>query len=46
MYFKQKNIEAWTIKWIMLRAFSVLCFLVTAFALIGSVEGLMSARLS
>uniref|UniRef100_A0A3N7H9Y5 Amino acid transporter transmembrane domain-containing protein n=2 Tax=Populus trichocarpa TaxID=3694 RepID=A0A3N7H9Y5_POPTR len=46
MYFKQKNIEAWTIKWIMLRAFSVICFLVTAFALIGSVEGLMSARLS
>ncbi|KAG6756849.1 hypothetical protein POTOM_040292 [Populus tomentosa] len=46
MYFKQKNIEAWTIKWIMLRAFSVICFLVTAFALIGSVEWLMSARLS
>lgn len=46
MYFKQKNIEAWTIKWIMLRAFSVICFLVTAFALIGSAEGLMSARLS
>uniref|UniRef100_A0A6N2LA53 Amino acid transporter transmembrane domain-containing protein n=1 Tax=Salix viminalis TaxID=40686 RepID=A0A6N2LA53_SALVM len=46
MYFKQKNIQAWTTKWIMLRAFSIIIFLVTAFALIGSVEGLISARLS
>ena len=46
MYFKQKNIQAWTTKWIMLRAFSIIIFSVTAFALIGSVEGLISARLS
>ncbi|CAK7339351.1 unnamed protein product [Dovyalis caffra] len=41
----QRNIEAWTTKWIMLEAFSIICFLVTAFALIGSIEGLISSRL-
>ncbi|EEF28658.1 amino acid transporter, putative [Ricinus communis] len=46
MYFRQRNIEAWTIKWIMLRAFSIVVFLVAAIALVGSVEGVISAKLS
>ncbi|KAJ6727672.1 hypothetical protein OIU74_005841 [Salix koriyanagi] len=45
MYFKQRNIEAWTTKWILLRSFSIICFLVTAFALIGSVEGLIREKI-
>ncbi|XP_034889215.1 probable amino acid permease 7 isoform X1 [Populus alba] len=45
MYFKQRKIEAWTTKWIMLRAYTIFCLLVTAFALIGSIEGLISAKL-
>ncbi|KAJ6293512.1 hypothetical protein OIU78_025475 [Salix suchowensis] len=45
MYFKQRNIEAWTTKWILLRSFSIICFLVTAFALIGSVEGLVREKI-
>lgn len=46
MYFKQMNIEAWTPKWVVLRTFSMFCLLVTLFALVGSIEGLISAKLS
>ncbi|KAK7826467.1 putative amino acid permease 7 [Quercus suber] len=46
MYFKQMNIEAWTTKWILLRTFSMFCLLVTLFSLIGSIEGLITAKLS
>ena len=46
MYLKQSNVEAWTAKWIMLRAFSTVFLLVTVFALIGSIEGIISAKLS
>ncbi|GMY30757.1 probable amino acid permease 7 isoform X1 [Fagus crenata] len=46
MYFKQMNIEAWTTKWVVLRTFSMFCLLVTLFALVGSIEGLISAKLS
>ncbi|KAK3198976.1 hypothetical protein Dsin_022391 [Dipteronia sinensis] len=45
-YFKQRNIEAWTTKWVMLRIFTFGCFLVTMFALVGSIEGLISAKMS
>ncbi|KAK2640047.1 hypothetical protein Ddye_027842 [Dipteronia dyeriana] len=45
MYFKQRNVEAWTKKWVMLRIFTVVCFLVTMFALVGSIEGLISAKM-
>ena len=41
MYFKQRKIGAWTTKWVMLRTFSIMCLLVTIFALIGSIEGLI-----
>ncbi|XP_059662329.1 probable amino acid permease 7 [Cornus florida] len=46
MYFVQKKIGAWTRKWIVLQTFSLVCLLVTMVALIGSVEGLISAKLS
>ncbi|KAJ6422951.1 hypothetical protein OIU84_023977 [Salix udensis] len=46
MYFKQRNVEAWSTKWIMLRAFSMICLLVSAFIFTGSVEGLIKARFS
>ncbi|KAE8098922.1 hypothetical protein FH972_016948 [Carpinus fangiana] len=46
MYIVQKKIGAWTRKWIVLRTFSFVCFIVTVVALIGSLEGLISAKLS
>ncbi|GLT53721.1 hypothetical protein SLA2020_269740 [Shorea laevis] len=46
MYFKQRNIQAWTTKWVILRTFSIFCLLLTLFALIGSIQGLISAKLS
>lgn len=46
MYFVQKKIGAWTRKWIVLRVFSFVCFLVTVVGFIGSLEGLISAKLS
>ena len=44
MYIAQTNIEAWTKKWILLRAFTFACLLVMLFALVGSIEGLIEAR--
>ncbi|KAK4851236.1 hypothetical protein QYF36_013513 [Acer negundo] len=44
MFFKQRNVEAWTTKWVMLRIFTIVCLLVTMFALVGSIEGLISAK--
>ncbi|XP_059666583.1 probable amino acid permease 7 [Cornus florida] len=46
MYFIQKNIGSWTTKWIVLQVFSIFCLLVTMFALVGSFEGLITAKLS
>ncbi|QHO56510.1 Amino acid permease [Arachis hypogaea] len=46
MYFVQKKIEAWSRKWIVLRIFGFVCFLVPVFGLIGSLEGIISAKLS
>ena len=46
MYFVQKKIMPWTRKCIVLRTFSFVCFLVTVVALIGSLKGLISAKLS
>ncbi|TXG68041.1 hypothetical protein EZV62_009316 [Acer yangbiense] len=45
LYFVQKKIGAWTKKWIVLRIFSFICLLVTIIGLIGSIEGLISAKL-
>lgn len=46
MYFKQMNIEAWTRKWVVLRVFSYACFVVSTFGLVGSIQGIISAKLS
>ncbi|XP_065859098.1 probable amino acid permease 7 [Euphorbia lathyris] len=46
MYLRQRKIEAWTVKWVMLQVFSIVVFCVAAFALVGSVEGVISAKLS
>ncbi|XP_068638292.1 probable amino acid permease 7 [Aristolochia californica] len=46
MYFVQRKIEAWTRKWVILQTFSIVCLLVTVMALVGSIEGLVSAKLS
>lgn len=45
MYFVQKKIEAWSRRWIVLRCFSFVCFLVTMVGLIGSLEGIVSEKL-
>ncbi|EXB51063.1 hypothetical protein L484_023766 [Morus notabilis] len=46
MYFIQKKIRPWTRKWFVLRTLSFVCLLVTVVGLIGSFEGLISAKLS
>ncbi|XP_023736810.1 probable amino acid permease 7 isoform X1 [Lactuca sativa] len=45
MYFVQRKIVPWTTKWVALRTFSLVCFLVSVLAFIGSLQGLISARL-
>lgn len=45
MYLSQGNIEAWTTKWILLRTFSIVGFVVGLFTLIGSIQGIVSAEL-
>ncbi|KAF6141351.1 hypothetical protein GIB67_008528 [Kingdonia uniflora] len=46
MYVVQKKIQVWTRSWIILQTFSFVCLLVTLYSLIGSVEGLITAKLS
>ncbi|RVX14572.1 putative amino acid permease 7 [Vitis vinifera] len=46
MYLVQKKIGAWTRTWIILRTFSLVCLLVSIITLVGSVEGIISAKLS
>lgn len=46
MYLSQCNIEPWTTKWVLLRTFSIVGLLVGLFTLIGSIEGIISAKLS
>ncbi|CAL1404770.1 unnamed protein product [Linum trigynum] len=45
MYVKQREVEAWTVKWVLLHLFSVFCLLLICFALVGSVQGLLTAHL-
>ncbi|WOK94130.1 putative amino acid permease 7 [Canna indica] len=45
MYFVQRKISTWTRKWIVLKVFSIGCLLVSVFALIGSVEGVISEKI-
>ncbi|KAL0406583.1 UNVERIFIED_CONTAM: putative amino acid permease 7 [Sesamum latifolium] len=46
MYLVQNNVRAWTGQWIALQAFRVFCLLCTILAFIGSLEGLISSKLS
>ncbi|OMP06979.1 Amino acid transporter, transmembrane [Corchorus olitorius] len=46
MYIKQRHIEAWSRNWVALQSFSMFCLPVTLFALVGSIQGLISAKLS
>ncbi|CAK8538970.1 unnamed protein product [Lathyrus sativus] len=46
MYFLQNKVEAWSTKWILLRIFSFACFLITLVSLVGSLEGIISQKLS
>ncbi|XP_074590640.1 putative amino acid permease 7 isoform X1 [Curcuma longa] len=45
MYFVQKKISTWTRRWIVLKVFSIVCLLVSVYALIGSVEGVISEKI-
>ena len=46
MYLRQCDIRPWTAKWIMLRTFSIVGFVVGMFTLVGSIEGIITAKLS
>ncbi|KAK1268312.1 putative amino acid permease 7 [Acorus gramineus] len=44
MYFVQMKIQQWTKKWLLLQAFSMICLIISTFALVGSVEGIISEK--
>ncbi|CAI0540868.1 unnamed protein product, partial [Linum tenue] len=44
MYLVQRRIGAWTKEWVLLRAFSLGCLIVSILALMGSIQGLFSAK--
>ncbi|KAL3503678.1 hypothetical protein ACH5RR_038127 [Cinchona calisaya] len=46
IYIVQKKIGAWTRKWVLLEVFSFICLVISIVALIGSIEGLIKAKLS
>ncbi|KAL3736541.1 hypothetical protein ACJRO7_025484 [Eucalyptus globulus] len=46
MYLVQKKIGAWTRKWVILKIFSIVCFLATVLCFIGSVEAIIRAKIS
>ncbi|KAL2316610.1 hypothetical protein Fmac_030486 [Flemingia macrophylla] len=46
MYFVRKKIEAWSREWIALRIFSFIFFLSSVLGLIGSLQGIISKKLS
>lgn len=45
MYILQKKIPAWSRKWVLLQIFSMVCLVVSLFALVGSVEGVIRDKL-
>ncbi|XP_049931510.1 amino acid permease 3-like isoform X2 [Nymphaea colorata] len=45
MYMGQKRVRSWSTKWVAFEVFSIFCLLISLFALIGSVEGLVRAKL-
>lgn len=46
MYKKQRKVEAWSTKWIVLQIFSIVLMVVSAVALIGSIGGVIEAKTS
>lgn len=46
MYIVQRKIGAWTRKWILLEGFSMVCLIVSLLGLIGSIEGIVKAKLA
>ncbi|KAK7277009.1 hypothetical protein RIF29_18158 [Crotalaria pallida] len=46
MYFVQKKIGAWSRKWVVLRTFSFVCFIVSLMGLVGSIEGIIISHLA
>lgn len=46
MYFVQSKTRAWTRKWVGLQVFSMFCLVLSLVGLIGSVQGLITAKLS
>ncbi|XP_059666584.1 probable amino acid permease 7 [Cornus florida] len=44
MYLAHKNVEAWTTKFIVLRTYTTVCLFVLMFALVGSIEGVITAK--
>ncbi|CAA0814044.1 Probable amino acid permease 7 [Striga hermonthica] len=46
MWLEQNKTGPWTGKWIVLRIFQTVCFCITMFALLGSIQGLIAARFS
>ncbi|XP_019183094.1 PREDICTED: probable amino acid permease 7 [Ipomoea nil] len=46
MYLKQKKIESWTTKKIVLRTYTYVCLMVILFAFVGSIRALIIARFS
>ncbi|KAJ3694631.1 hypothetical protein LUZ60_000008 [Juncus effusus] len=45
MYFVQRKITPWSKKWTILQIFSMACLIVGIFAFVGSLEGVISAKL-
>ncbi|ONK55091.1 uncharacterized protein A4U43_UnF7710 [Asparagus officinalis] len=46
MYFVQRGLGSWTRKWVLLQMFSYGCLIVSVFAFVGSVQGLLSEKFS
>lgn len=46
MYFVQSKTAPWTRKWLLLQSFSMFCLILSVVGLIGSVEGLLTAKFS
>lgn len=45
MYFIQRKVPRWSARWVVLQAFSVVCLLVSTFALVGAIQGIVSQKL-
>lgn len=46
MYKKQRKIDAWSTKWVVLQIFSSVLMVVSIVALIGSIAGVIDAKMS